>query len=353
MAHLASASERAGVGGSTVAVGPGWLSGPAFDRHFIVTAAAIAILSGMLVAAHPGLFVPVLLLDLWLLGYHHVVSTYTQLCFDRENFARRRWLIFGLFPAVFAAVAAIGVTAGIWLLATIYLYWQWFHYTRQSYGIAQAYRRAAGGIADNEQLSRIVFYLVPLWGILHRAHQAPEFFLGLPVAHPPVPGWMVNTVAVLALAGLGWWIISRAMLWRDGRLPVGHTLYTISHFAVFYTGYVAISDINAGWIALNIWHNAQYIAFVWLQNNRRFGGSGARPDGSLFLAWLSQRKNLWAYLGFCLAISTAVYAGLQMSLADLAGVAALLIIAYQTINFHHYIVDALIWRRPRQARAAS
>ena len=348
MARIASETERAGVGGSTVAVGPGWLSGPAFDRHFIVTAAAIAILSGLLVAAHPGLFVPVLLIDLWLLGYHHVVSTYTRLCFDRGSFATRRWLIFGLLPAVFAAVAVIGLTAGVWLLATIYLYWQWFHYTRQSYCIARAYRRAAGGIAENERLSHAVFYLVPLWGILHRAHQALETFIWLPVAHPPVPGWMIDAVAVLALAGLGWWIASRVMLWRAGRLPLGHTLYTISHFAVFYTGYIAISDINAGWIALNIWHNAQYIAFVWLQNNRQFGKGGIPAEGARFLSWLSRRKNLWAYLGICIAISTAVYAGLQASLAGPAGGAAPLMIAYQTINFHRYISDAIIWRKPRR-----
>ena len=124
MGGIAAATQGSEVGNPAVAVGPGWLLDPRFDRHFIFTSAAIAILSGVLVAARPVLFVPVLMLDLWLLGYHHVVSTYTRLCFDRDSFARRRWLIVGLLPAVFAAVAVIGATAGIWLLATIYLYWQ-------------------------------------------------------------------------------------------------------------------------------------------------------------------------------------------------------------------------------------
>ena len=132
----------------------------------------------MLVAARPELFLPILLLDLWLLGYHHVVSTYTRLCFDADSLRRRGWMIYALLPAVCAVVTVIGVSFGIWLLATIYLYWQWFHYTRQSYGIAQAYRRAAatdgGAIVENERLGHLVFYLVPLWGILHRAHQAPD-----------------------------------------------------------------------------------------------------------------------------------------------------------------------------------
>jgi hypothetical protein len=65
---IAAATQGSGVGNPAMAVGPGWLLDPRFDRHFIFTSAAIAILSGVLVAARPGLFVPVLMLDLWLLG---------------------------------------------------------------------------------------------------------------------------------------------------------------------------------------------------------------------------------------------------------------------------------------------
>lgn len=359
MEIAATATEPARVGNTGsggAAVGPGWLLSARFDRHFIATTAAIAILSGVAVAMRPGLFLPILMLDLWLLGYHHVVSTYTRLCFDADSFRRRRWMIFGLLPAVFAAVAVIGATAGIWLLATIYLYWQWFHYTRQSYGIARAYQRAGpaagGGIADNARIDYAVFYLVPLWGILHRAHQGPDTFLGQPVWHPPVPGIAMDIVAALAIAGLAWWIFSRIALWRRGALAAGHTLYVISHFAVFYVGYIAIDSIDAGWIALNIWHNAQYIAFVWLQHNRRFENAPMNTPvpGARLLSWLSQRRNLWAYLGVCLGISTVFYAGLQWSAAAAGFGMAILMVVYQTINFHHYIVDAVIWRRPRQAK---
>lgn len=363
MEFVATSAVRSRVGNSGSggeAVGPGWLLSARFDRHFIATTAAIAILSGVAVAIRPGLFIPILMLDLWLLGYHHVVSTYTRLCFDAESFRQRRWMIFGLLPAVFAAVAVIGATAGIWLLATIYLYWQWFHYTRQSYGIAQAYRRVGNGSGDgipgSMKLEHLVFYLVPLWGILHRAHQGPDTFLGQPVWHPPVPGAAVDAVAALAVAGLVWWAASRAMLWRRGELAPGHTLYVVSHFTVFYTGYVAIDSIDAGWIALNIWHNAQYIAFVWLQNNRRYEGTpsgiSASGDNRRFLSWLSQRRNLWAYLGVCLGISTVFYAGLQWSAAAAGIGMAVLMVVYQTINFHHYIVDAIIWRRPRPGKSA-
>jgi hypothetical protein len=146
-----------------------------------------------------------------LTGYHQVVSTYTRLCFDADSLRRRGWMIYALMPAVCATVTILVVAFGVGLLATIYLSWDWFDYTRQSYGIARAYRRAAvadgAAVVENERrgaherLDHLIFYLVPLWGILHRAHQAQEIFLGLPVWHPPMPGIAVDIAAVCAVAG--------------------------------------------------------------------------------------------------------------------------------------------------------
>ncbi len=90
----------------------GWLRSRGFDLWFILGVATIALLSGLLVVAKPALFGPVLFLDLWLLGYHHVVSTYTRLCFDRTSFLSHRFLILGLPPIVLAATVALAVGIG-------------------------------------------------------------------------------------------------------------------------------------------------------------------------------------------------------------------------------------------------
>ena len=42
-----------------------------------------------------------------------------------------------------ATVSAVALL-GVWILPTVYLYWQWFNYTRQSYGVERIYRRKAG-----------------------------------------------------------------------------------------------------------------------------------------------------------------------------------------------------------------
>ena len=291
----------------------------------------------------PRLFVPILFVDLWLLGYHHVISTYTRLCFDRESFRSNRLLLIGLLPIVAAGVAALGFGVGVWAIASLYFHWQWFHYSRQSWGISQVYRRKAGGAGrEHPWLSQAIFYSVPLWGILHRSHQNPENFLGFELRVVPVPALLVDAVAVLALLALAYWLASRLIAWWHGTLPLAHTLYMVSHFLIFYVGYILIEDINHGWLVINIWHNAQYIGFVWLYNSKKFK-SGTDPKAK-FLSTISQDGNLWRYLLVCVTISTLAYLILGTLIA--AVVAPILI--YQTLNFHHYIVDSLIWKVRRK-----
>jgi hypothetical protein len=321
----------------------GWLRDRTFDLNFIAGVAVVALLSGALVASDPRWFAPLLILDLWLLGYHHVISTFTRLCFDRQSFRERRRLVLALPFAVCAGVTTLYVAVGPWSLATLYLYWQWFHYTRQSYGIEQVYRRKAPDTAPGDpRVDRLALYLLPLWGILHRSAQAPATFLGVELRALPVPALAVDIVGAAALLALLGWAAPRARAALQGQLPAAHTLYMSSHFAIFFVGYVLIENIDHGWLVLNVWHNLQYILFVWLFNARRFEG-GVDP-GARLLSTLSQPRNARFYFATCLAISTSVYLLIDQAVGSLA----LVLVVYQTINFHHYVVDGLIWKVRRR-----
>ena len=83
-----------------------------FDLSFIVGTTILAMVTGFAVASFPSLFLPVLLIDLWLFGYHHVISTYTRLCFDRRSFLASRALIFGLLPLVALSTILVALTVG-------------------------------------------------------------------------------------------------------------------------------------------------------------------------------------------------------------------------------------------------
>ncbi|MFQ5525062.1 MAG: hypothetical protein ACE5GX_02260 [Thermoanaerobaculia bacterium] len=323
----------------------GWLRDPNFDGALIFGVAALALLSGGIVVARPELFPLVLVLDLWFLGYHHVISTFTRLAFDTESFRQHRFLVVWLPFIVLAGAIGLVLVFGGWILSTTYLYWQWFHYTRQSYGIERVYRRKSGEEAvGGERLTRWALYLVPLWGILYRSYQGPETFLGVELRVLPVSLEVVVAAGVVAAAFMAWWLFELgARVLRGGTIQ-GHSLYLLSHTVVFVTGYIAIQDIDQGWLVLNVWHNAQYILFVWMFNQNRFR-EGVDPDHR-FLSKLSQRSNWPYYFLTCLLISTLIYFGLERGLHALMPYSTLplFLVAYQTINFHHYIVDGLIWK---------
>ena len=327
----------------TATPAPGWLRNRSFDLTFIVGFAVLALASGWAVVMNPALFAPILIADLWLLGYHHVIATYTRLCFDGESFRQNKFLLLGLPVIVLAGVIALGFGVGFWTITSIYLYWQWFHYSRQSWGVSQVYRRKAEGLADDpEWPAKLSFYSVPVWGILYRSHQAPDTFLGIELTVIPVPEVLVQIAGAAALLGVTWWIVTRAVAWWNGRLPMAHTLYMTSHFIIFAVAYVWIEDITYGWLIVNIWHNAQYITFVWLFNTNRFNG-GVDPKAR-FLSKISQADKSWTYFGLCFGLSTTIYLLLDNTVALLLPA----IILYQAINFHHYVVDGVIWKIRRK-----
>ena len=203
--------------------------------------------------------------------------------------------------------------------------------------------RKAGALAgESEWTSKLVFYAVPLWGILHRSYQDPGTFLGIELRVVPVPAVLVDLAAVAAFLAVAWWAVNRALDWWHGQLPLAHTLYMATHFIVFSVAYVWIEDITYGWLVLNIWHNAQYIAFVWLFNTNRY--KAGIDDKARFLSRISQSGNSWIYLGVCFGISTLAYILIGNALALLVPA----VIIYQTINFHHYIVDGVIWKIRRK-----
>ena len=172
-----------------------WLRGPEFDLAFIIGIPALALLTGAVVVISPELFWPILLIDLWFLGYHHVIATYTRLCFDKASLESSKFLIFGLMPLVALATIVIAVAAGLWAVVTIYFYWQWFHYTRQSWGVSRAYRgKEPDALYEDGWSDQAIFYALPVIGILYRSYQRPGKFLAMELVTLPVPQGLMLTV---------------------------------------------------------------------------------------------------------------------------------------------------------------
>lgn len=330
-----SARASGGVAGAPVMRSAG------YDRWLLVWLPILALSTAALALAVPSLAKVIILANLWLLGYHHVGATFTRFVGDPQLRADRRWLLTWLPLVVLAGTVVVGVGVGQWAIATTYFYWQFFHYTRQSWGIEEAFRRKAGGQAPT-RLMKAAFWAVPAAGIVWRSSQGWDRFLGLPIKLLPVPevvGWVA-----LGSAGL---VISAWLMTKPG-LSGGLGPAFLSHVLIFGVGYVIVPEITLGWLVLNIWHNGQYVSFVWHTNNRSFGSApdvaGVEPGvgrATAAMRWLSRTRRWPAYLTASVLVTSVAYVLLDLSLGSLGASVALV---YMGINFHHYIVDGLIWK---------
>jgi hypothetical protein len=318
-----------------------------FDATLLLVPLGTALMAALAVIADPSLYTIVLLADLWLLGYHHVVATYTRLAFDTQSLRRNRFLAVDLLVLVMMTTLVVAMTAGAWVIATAFLYLQWFHYTRQSYGIARMYYRATpeGRIAGSRDLATdLVIYLVPLYAIAARSSTMGNEFLGFPVKAIVLPEVIVTTLGIAAAGAVVAWVVKTARAAVADTLDLTYTSYIISHVGVFLVAYIVVDDVNVGWLAINVWHNFQYVLVVWMSNAKRYAG-GIDP-AARFLSRISQPGRVTWYFVSCLSITTIVYLLLnRFTVLVLGGGLAITAGVYMGINFHHYVVDALIWKR--------
>jgi hypothetical protein len=332
---------------------PGWLRNRDFDLLLICGITAVALAAGGVIALAPAALGLILLADAWLLGYPHVAATFMRLAPDRTGLQNHRFLIFGLPLIVVAVTGALAIGFGIALIATIYFYWQWYHTLRQSWGVSQLYRRrSAVPVREHPLFAEGLFSLVALWGLLHRLSTAPDYFIypNMPIAVPHVPAWLADGVGVLAVAGLAWWGVSRAREWLRGELPVAHTLFSASHYLIFIAGYVVMDSIAGGWVVTNIWHTAQYLMLVWVFNENTVAKAAPASKGWFFRVTNGNRALL--YFSLCFIAAFPVYFAINSAMTWGATALVVALVANQTINFHHFIVDAVIWRQKRKPAGA-
>ena len=166
------------------------------------------------------------------------------------------------------------------MIASAFLYLQWFHYMRQGYGISRMYFRAtpAGQVAGSrDAVTDAVIYLVPIYGIAARSATLGDTFLSLPVKALVLPPEIVSALGALAAMAVGAWVLQTARQIARGSFAPAYAGFVLSHIAIFLAAYVVIDNANAGWLAINVWHNFQYVLVVWMTNVKRFAG-GIDPE---------------------------------------------------------------------------
>ena len=327
----------------------GLLSGPGYDATLIGGTVFLALAAWGAVHWNQDWFWPILVLNLWLLGYHHVIATYTRLIPDLPTVREHRFLIFVLPLLVFGVVSALAFTLGVAVIASIYLYWQWWHYLRQSEGISKAYLGKSGmARAGSDPFLRIAFYGIPLASFLTMVDRQPAIFLNMPIWTFSVPDLILDSIWSISIGASLLFLWRWRSDWLAGKFKLGYPAFICSHIVMFVLAYAGTDSLNHGWLAINIWHNAQYLLFVWLFNQRRYA-KGVQTPG-WFMSFISQRGRGWLYFLALFTATTVFYFSVDMiiSLIQSSYVIPLTIVFYQAINFHHYIVDSVIWKLRRK-----
>jgi len=339
--------ERASYDAAQASAAPSFVWNERFDFTLLVAPLVLGLLAAAVVTSNPALYAAVVVADLWFLGYHHVVSTYTRLGFSSRSLRRNRFLAVDLLVVIVLATMALAFTAGAWIVASAFLYLQWFHYMRQGYGISRMYFRSTpeGQVAGARDLvADAVIYVVPIFAIAHRSMTMGDMFLAMPIKTVAPPQAVVTMLAVIAAVTVGAWFVRFGLRVAAGDADLRYEGFIFSHVVIFLAAYVWIADANVGWLAINVWHNLQYVLVVWMVNVKRYGG---RVDADEpLLSRISQPGRPVTYFVCCLLITTLVYLVLnRFTVLVLGGGLAATLGIYMGINFHHYIVDALIWKR--------
>jgi hypothetical protein len=183
---------------------------------------------------------------------------------------------------------------------------------------------------------------------MHRCTSAPESFYGYPIYLPPVDAALTGATGIVAVFLCTWWGYQQLRLALAGRLNTGHCLFVASHLLVTAVAYLWVTDITSGWLVVNIWHNLQYLQFVWLQNVRR--DTQGRLDAQDLQRLVKPFKNAGKYLAVCLVLGALMYQALSVAGRQLVwlGLPTVFILHF-TVNFHHYLVDGVIWKRRKSA----
>jgi hypothetical protein len=323
-----------------------WFRNSNFDLILTLGVLALALLLGSIGLISETCFHWVLFIDIWFLAHLHLAAMYTRLVFDRYSFEHYRFLIIGLPPIVLIITAMIVWFTQSFVLITGYYLWQTWHYTRQSYGISRAVGNGQNLLIHD--YTPYIIFLFPISGLLYRAYQSSDVFYGWPIVLPSVPKWLFLTVILLSFVILLVWFVQRIKLinthYQSSKGLFTHTLFVFSHVIITMTSYVWVEEITQGWLFINVWHNAQYLVFVWAYQSKQLKGSVSWH--APLLSTIFHSKNIYMYLGVCLGLGTLFYwlVGV-LTYALETYIVSVVLIVHMTINFHHYLVDAKIWKR--------
>jgi hypothetical protein len=314
-----------------------WIESPSFDLVFFVLGPVLTLvivwgsLLNMRFAAYLG----------FILAFSHYLSTLSFFAWDENRPRHRaRWLAFYGGPAFIAAVFCLLLVYRVPLVIQFVLFfWNVFHVSRQSCGLASLYRHR-NGVADPRQrnVTNAALLSMNFWFCLWNIESHPEVIPVLAFVGKDFAYRLWAAAGVLALAMLGrlvWSFVGRA---RAGHAPTGPELLIVTTGIALFHPFLWLSDSGGATFSMLLPHYVQYLGIVWLLHRRKFKDAGGSPPQRV-LQRLSASTPLW--------ISTLLSATLVLLVVKIAahrvGHAAAFESFYLLVAMMHFYLDGLFW----------
>lgn len=321
----------------------GYMRNAYFDAWLVLLPFSLSIISAIFLTNYPEYTYLALAAVFWTSSNTHAFMSYVKVIWNKPS--RKKYIHFITWvPAIIlASCILIWSSSGAATLISIYYYTQMFHYVRQSYGLSTIYKRSSDD-KTSSWLHQATIYMFPIWALLLAMSNGFSFFgvhiYSFDIGKLPLDIIGAGTVIIIIL-----WLLNQLLNFFKGVFSLWYFLYVMSHFLVFYIGIIYFEDKTQGWICMAFWHGIQYVLFIW--NNFQYTSKESSEGEMKSLKIITKNIYLFSIFSFVTAgififIIKSIVGGSMLWAVPLFFVITLM------FNFNHYIIDAIIWRRPKK-----
>jgi hypothetical protein len=195
-------------------------------------------------------------------------------------------------------------------LYSVYFYWQQFHYGKQNFGLS-----VWSGTEVPNRLDKTFYLGIVALSLLGLLSDGPQSFFGYALYFP-------ITLSISKMAIFAWMIAitSLYIFYRPKQLA-----HALSHTLIFSFAYMYCEHFALGWLLMNVFHNLQYLKFMKSYETKF---AFLRVPVLLTIGLYILQFHVFNGLIFL-----SLPLGLSLMMA---------------LNFTHYTLDGLIWRKARE-----
>ena len=314
----------------------------------------------------------------------HLWATLSRTYIDLESWRSKRTLYLGsliiiILPVLIYYIGlALNQPSVFFLFLSFAMLWAYHHIVRQHYGFLSLYDRKSNSDPNTHRLSKRYLYLGLWLPYLHLGlnHPVNIKLFGLQALHQSIVlhqliFWLPITLSALIIAHVAW-LAYRHQQGRNARVFLLHCL--LSHSLILYVfsrfePVIGQSRNDAQYfmgitLLLTLFHNVQYLAFVW-QYNRRVYGVNPKDSSNPAKATMARLLNQNFLMFFlCALVFSSVYVYFEWAMNDYpnwrgqyhmntTSWSYIALSLWWGLSMHHYYLDQKIWRPSRSNRLAS